>query len=126
MLMVSHCPPICRNTRRWAATGNRTAAAIPTRANTTTVGSSTCTAILMNRYGMPQNTEIAPNSSQPLRVIVPPEMRHTPPRDILYDAYDAHWNSAQIGKWSETCSASVPVTTSQATKRLAKEGEAKI
>src|SRR5260370_23809525 len=28
----------------------------------------------MNRYGMPQNAEIAMNSSQPLRLIIPPNV----------------------------------------------------
>src|SRR5713226_3405354 len=70
--MAGTPPRSFRNSPRRAATGRRTAAAMPTRANTTTVGSSSRTAILMNRYGIPQIIDIAVNSSQPLRVMIPP------------------------------------------------------
>src|SRR4030095_14106215 len=50
-----------------------------TRARTRVAGASSATAILMSRYGMPQITDIAENSSQPRRDISPPYDRPGPP-----------------------------------------------
>src|SRR5579864_2548245 len=69
---ASRRPRNLPSTLRLAATGSRTREAIATRAKTTTDGSSSRTAILIKRYGMPQNTDIAANSSQPLRVMLAP------------------------------------------------------
>jgi len=56
-----------RSTRR-SANGNRIAAAMPVRANTRNAGDTSATAIRMNRYGMPQITDIRANrtSGRPL------------------------------------------------------------
>ena len=60
------------NRPRVAATGRSTAAARATRPHTTTLGLRSSTAILMNRYGKPQITDSARNSTQPRRDTWPP------------------------------------------------------
>jgi hypothetical protein len=52
-----------------SAIGTRIRAAIAVRANTSVAGCSSSTATLINRYGMPQITHIAENSTQPRLLI---------------------------------------------------------
>src|SRR5437899_5411392 len=54
-----------------AANGSRTAAPISVRPDTTTAGSRCRAATRMNRYGIPQITDIAANSRAPRRVTGP-------------------------------------------------------
>ena len=66
-----------RNAPSLMATGSRTAAASASRDQATKPGDISSTAILMNRYGMPQTTETAANSVQPRGLTRPPS--GTPP-----------------------------------------------
>src|SRR5581483_5399121 len=51
--------------------GTRSSAPMAVRRNTSATGVTSATATLMSRYGMPQITHIAANSSQPRRVMAP-------------------------------------------------------
>ncbi len=67
--MGIQCGSNGRSSFRATAIGSRIAAAIPVRARTSTAGLMSSTATLIRRYGIPQITHMAANSSQPRRDI---------------------------------------------------------
>ena len=65
------CGRRTRSSRRAAAIGSRSSAAMPVRASTSIDGLTSSTATLISRYGTPQMTHIAANRIQPRAVIEP-------------------------------------------------------
>ena len=63
---------IGRMSTRRSAIGSRMAVASPVRRRTSRAGEISATAIRMNRYGIPQITDISANRTSPRRVTTPP------------------------------------------------------